>query len=294
MRRGPRKPSWPFSLNPDCDQAKGLVGWWPGYPVGGPKTFDLSGRNNPMTLTNFASPRTRTSGWITGFENGSALVHDGTDDYTRGVTVVTTYPLTLMAWCNAYSLPAGANTESIVMALGNAGDSNEFWFAYFRNFASAPFIRAMSQASSGTNNRELDCALTFDLNRWHHIAATFTNSTTFAVYYDGTPLSGSYATAGAGTPSPAGIDSTFLGGLIYNTSSFYAPFNGAIEDARVYNRVLSANEIHDLVQVDGRWLLRWQASGMVVARGGFPKFGGVAPYHVRRARMMSSFPMEMG
>lgn len=89
-----------------------------------------------------------------------------------------------------------------------------------------------SVGSSGATN--------FTLNQWHHVAAVRNNGT-ISVYIDGIFR----LSATEGTVAPTYPINMFAGGMGYGgyTPPRYNPFNGKLDEIRVYNRALSAAEI---------------------------------------------------
>src|SRR5262249_15347221 len=85
-------------------------------------------------------------------------------------------------------------------------------------------------------------------NSWQHVAATWDGSasaTGVHIYINGVepPYNADQDAAGVRVPDTAAVDL-----LIGNTASFDKQFSGAIDDVRVYARVLSQAEIATLVQ----------------------------------------------
>lgn len=276
MRRfGATKPVGSFSLNKDCELATRLQQWYPGYPRGGLKLYDRSGHNRHLTLTNFGSPFTNGDGWYQGVDGrGSSIWFDGFNDYCSGSPGATTYPLTMSCWARYVVLP-GIGIDAVLMSLVKTSGLEEFWFGCF-NSAGIQFIRSVAQSNSGTNEREFRSNFTVDTTTWHHYCAVFVDSSTQLVYVDGRPMGGSYVTAGAGTPSPAGVDTYYLDSFFYNTSNQYGVANAIIEDACVWDRALSANDVWSLYEPKTRWQLRWQPS----AKSHFYNLGGSSPAQV--------------
>lgn len=80
------------------------------------------------------------------------------------------------------------------------------------------------------------------LNAWQHVAVTYDGSSTAnnpAIYINGT----SQTVTTLFTPSGALISDAAASARIGNTADGSCTFDGFISDVRVYNRVLSANEI---------------------------------------------------
>ncbi len=220
--------------------SSGLVGHW---------TFDgknmvsnvadSSGSGNNGKMSGFTS----TSSAVTAGKVGQGLRFDGSNDYVSANSSAMTYPLTLSAWVKLDAVPSVNNTDRIPVALAKTSGLEEFWIGFYRTSGGVNVLRSVAQ--SGADLRTYSANLTMD-TKWHHVTAVFTNSSTHALYYDGVAQSGSYGTGGTGTPTPSGLDTLYISGFYYNTSNFYSPFLGTIDDVRVYNRTLSDTEIKQL------------------------------------------------
>lgn len=100
----------------------------------------------------------------------------------------------------------------------------------------------------------------------HHLAATFSNSDGLRAYVDGVEASGTLF--GGSKPSTIGTngESCLIAKAIEAGASSYG--NGTMWDARIYNRVLSANEIAEIYHKRGAdrvWhglVGRWRMDGM--------------------------------
>lgn len=83
-------------------------------------------------------------------------------------------------------------------------------------------------------------ATAFTLNRWHHVAAVRNNGT-ISLYIDG--IFRLSATEGTATPTyPINMNA---GAMVFSSFSppRYNPYNGKMDEIRIYNRALSASEV---------------------------------------------------
>lgn len=81
-------------------------------------------------------------------------------------------------------------------------------------------------------------------NTWYSVVITF-DDTTYKVYVDGT-LKSTALVATPGTPIGNSTDSLVIGFNTFDAVAGYPnPFKGAIDDIRLYNRVLTTSEITD-------------------------------------------------
>ena len=198
----------------------GLAGHWDMDEGSGSILNDKSGNNNHGTLTN--GPQ-----WTQG-KNGNALQFDGKDDYVdcgstsslNGISGV----VSVEAWARLDKL----KYNSIVNKRTNNIEGH--WdFRHSLNYG-LQFVNF----DSGGNPKIINAAATFD-NNWHHLVAVATDSEV-KIYMDGKRL----ATTGTLAPIVSTSTNVKIGGWGL-TGNYY--LNGDIDDVKIYNRALSAEEV---------------------------------------------------
>jgi concanavalin A-like lectin/glucanase superfamily protein/List-Bact-rpt repeat protein/flagellar hook capping protein FlgD len=209
-----------------------LVGYWAMDEGTGTVLADSSAFHNTGTI--FGSPS-----WVTG-QRGSALVFDGTTTYA---TVADTPSLrianaiTLAAWVK----PALFNTQDLIKKATN-GSVNGYELslaAASGNPPRRPFVR-FNQATSADAYR-LSSRVTSEYptnGTWMHLAATY-DGATIKLYINGvldTTKAVSFTIASNNLPLSIGGESNGA-----------RKYTGQMDDARVYNRALSASEVQALV-----------------------------------------------
>lgn len=231
---------------------RGLVAHWIMNEGAGGILDDISGNGNPCTLNNMAFPPTPTSGWGYG-RLGSALNFDGANDYADAGQPValqfgSTDPFSISMWANwasggsgienavcygdvAGAAPAGGDEGYYVSFDDGAAVTEGVFFDYYNG-------TAFRGTSTGNNVIQRDT--------WHHILVTSDETNTrinMKIWIDGVLQA----------QNPRGND--LIGSINYSASNFNigardgkANFTGALDDGRVYSRVLSSAEI--------RWLYR--------------------------------------
>jgi trimeric autotransporter adhesin len=154
--------------------------------------------------------------------------------------------------CPDAGLPSGSSARSVSLWIRIAAFGGiTYPFGYGAGVASSAFYTCVDEVNSGGPYIEVGMAGGGDLPRWHgpttnvwyHVVVTYSNSLASLYINGGNPVQASrtYATA--------------LTGAFYIGGNFQAPagpptFFGAIDDVRVYNRALSAQEIAQLYQYE--------------------------------------------
>src|SRR3989344_947475 len=187
---------------------------------------DKSGNGNNGTLTN--GPQT-TLGKI-----GQALSFDGSDDHVlANQSSITDFPFTLSVWAKSPTASAKhalsyASSASLVIfyGIGFIG-SDGLNKAYLYSRASAP----EEDTVIGTTG--------FATGQWIHLVGVFNSATDKRIYANGV-LEGTLSTSiSFAQPNRVGVG-------VMARSTLFGYWNGSIDEARIYNRALSAPEIKRL------------------------------------------------
>jgi len=214
-----KKPLWYGALIHDVSQ----VLYLPFDYDDGIRVRDRSGYNNHGTIYGAA----RVGGKI-----GMALSFDGVDDYVEvpddPSLDLGSEDFTMLGW-----IKTSADITTRQSLFGKKYDIYSHQPGYFL-FVAGGKIEA--RVSDGTN--QVVPTQTALANAWQHVALVRSGNT-FTVYVDAT----------AGTPVTLTIGNTdndwdFRCGRV--RVGFY-PFNGVIDEVRIYNRALSQDEIHMLM-----------------------------------------------
>jgi len=198
----------------------GLVGYWPMNEGQGSYVYDYS-------------PRTSNHGKFF----GPYLDFDGVDDYVgcgSDSSLDITEEITVSAWIKLTTL----GLEQKILAKAQSSTKGYEIF-----IGSDNKIRSRVGAEDNASERDL-IGDSVSLGNWYHVVMTW-DGTTQKLYANGS-LSNSKGTSGtSGNPE---YDLTV--GRRSDASSLF--FNGLIDDARVYNRALSAEEVSKLYK--GEWV----------------------------------------
>jgi len=186
--------------------------------------------NNNGTLGNGTAAA--TPNWTTAGKSGGAYVYDGVDDlinYGDGASITNMSQFTLEAWIkpedNGYIISKRGPGCTQVWRL--AVDSSQF--AFFRTTSTGQ----ISRRSPTTN---------VNFGNWHHIILTWNGSLNYEslkFYVNGTETNYASNTSGTGSfGSTIGCDL-----VVGNREDGTVPFNGTIDEIRIYNRTLSPEQI---------------------------------------------------
>ena len=203
-----------------------LVGYWPFDETAGTAAPDASIYSHDGTLMNMDD-----SDWVTG-NRGNALDFDGVNDYVTvdGVcAAMAGTDVTVSAWVKAPAVnPA---TQFIISINTSSGDN-----------------RLLCGTPAGTATLSLgdtawhDTTATVIDNTWHHIAYVLDDSAdTVTVYVDGSEVSSFASSASIAASDVFSLGQEYDAGMA--TSDFY---NGLIDEVRIYDVALTAQEIQAL------------------------------------------------
>lgn len=125
-------------------------------------------------------------------------------------------------------------------------------------------LRCTIEGASNTNYSAEDFSATVNLNEWHHGACVFDSATKkLRAYLDGN-LVAEKDTAGEGLVD--GTGRFFIGAIDWQntTTNPMEEFDGEIDDARLYNRALTDEEIQALYNLTGVCSNPSRAGGTII------------------------------
>jgi len=182
------------------------------------------------TLTTMSSPATATSGWTDSGKMGKALVFDGVDDYvaTPFVCNFGTGNFTFELWAkptvlagNHRMLIVNRTLDTCQFGLDNGGLNAGMWFWWIN--------------SGGTN--VTSGALSWNLNAWYHLVM-IRDGTTIRFYRNG-------ALVASPTGGNGNITATTPVDIGFRSSNSSHPWNGSIDDVKIYNYALTEDEVRE-------------------------------------------------
>ena len=210
---------WTFTTLPDIPIADpDLVGWWKLDEGAGTTVVDWSGHGNHGTFVGEPS-------WADGIDGG-AVVFDGKNDYINcgnNAVLDITDQITLSVWVKTNDSGNGQHNMWLgkgdhAYAIKHQTGNNIEFFIYDGDWYTAQY--AVDDSFNGL---------------WHHVAGTY-DGTALRVYLDG-ELVVTEPRVGSIEARP---DVVAIGNNSEASGRFY---EGAIDDARIYNRALTADEI---------------------------------------------------
>lgn len=210
----------------------GLLGYWtfdgkdtPWTSATAATTLDKSGNENTMTLTNMNQSIATAAGKV-----GQGLKFDGVDDYlTKSSNIVGASATSICMW--AYPTNSGVSKTLFVVRTGGGTNLQHLYMSSTGNkFFFYGNTSGGAEASSASS--------AWSLGKWVHVCVTrdVTGAST-NFYVNGVRNGTANQDSGTPTSDAANTDVNFTSSL---------GMAGVMDDVRLYNRVLSANEIQQL------------------------------------------------
>ncbi|MGI9258462.1 MAG: LamG domain-containing protein, partial [Gammaproteobacteria bacterium] len=176
--------------------------------------------------------------WVAG-QIGDALDFDGIDDaiiVPHDDTLSLTQAMTFSAWVRSDAF-GESGPYDLVVSKGTVATS----YAYYFGALGDEIIFGFS--ADGAYREFTTPSLNLATDTWHHIAATFDNSSDqVRLYHDGVEVLAATTTY---EPSATTHD------LYIGSSEDGADWDGILDDVRIENRVMAADEISDLFNAGG-------------------------------------------
>jgi hypothetical protein len=204
---------------------QGLVGYWSfeGKTVSGIRVFDASGNGNYGTMTN--GP-TLVNGKL-----GQAMQFDGRDDYVdAGDPADGDLDFGTADFSGSFWLKTTANNSLYIISKRASCGSVAMWNTGLNSDGSVFFELA-------NTDQQVSSVKSVNDNNWHHVSFVRIGAVKY-LYIDGVLDS---SAVGPNTPDVSNASTLTIGkGICPGT------YGGLIDDVRIYNRALSADEIKRL------------------------------------------------
>ena len=229
--------AWISMGGPVGNTTSGLVGWWKLDDGSGTSAADSSGSGNTGTLVN-------TPAWTTGM-NGGALSFNGSNQYINipdSPSLEISGAWTISTWVNLAAFPSTGNFYPFFGKVnGTTGVAN--YRIGVENWGGTPTFFIQMSGFLGNNYAYDSTGEVLTTGTWYHLAAVWDPTVhNLYLYVNGT-LAG---TQNYGTDTP---QYNFSDPVLIGANSF--PSTLTIDDARVYNRALSAQDIKTLYTSTG-------------------------------------------
>ena len=204
----------------------GLVAYWSFNEGSGTIAHDFSGNGNNGTLSGTTIPV-----WTNG-KFGKALTFDGSTSnvaFSFNATPINTIQrLTFSAWIKT---SVGTGVENNVIEIG--GNYNSWAIYIDSGDGGMPSLSLTGNWSTG----RVKATTNVKDGKWHLVTGTF-DGTTGTIYIDGNAQNSAAVTL----KSQTGVLSSAIGMNIGGGD----PWNGQIDEVRIYSRALSASEVSNL------------------------------------------------
>ncbi len=217
----------------------GLALYWPlddGTSGATPTTAaDSSTNANTGTLTGGPT-------WTTG-QIGSAVDFDGTDDYvtvadTDALDVTDGTHFTLTGWFNRDTYTA----DHTIIAKRNGQAAGDTGYVLYVDDTNDDVV---FEVSDGTDEYSRTSTSSFTATGWQHVAAVFDDTLGMTIYINGT-VNQDAASGTIGNIGSLANTVAFRSGAESDAGS---PFDGKLDEIRLYNRVLSPDEVNQLYRL---------------------------------------------
>jgi hypothetical protein len=201
----------------------GLVGWWKFDEGSGTVAYDSSGNGNDGNLTNGPT-------WTIG-KIGGALSFDGTNDYVKigASSVFDLQRISISAWVKSDNF----SNSGFIFEKTTNGSVNSQYALFFENG-----LRFRNEVGAD------DVSFSVSSVGWLFVTSTY-DGTRKKLFTNG--LERNQVTwTGTIPTSPSGVSA--IGGFSQTSHENWSNyiFNGLIDDVRIYDRALSAEEVQAL------------------------------------------------
>ncbi len=225
----------------------GLLARWSFDEGSGLTVNDTSGNNRTGTSTLGAF-------WSARGQLGAAGEFDGTNDYISiaddAAFAFGTSLFTISMWVNFDSVNTAGTGPAFITQNTGGGTTPKWIFLYPGATSGAPVgdrtrtAFHVNNTGQGSGCWASSAAWTPTVGRWYHIAVVRLSSTLYQFYRDGVP-------DGSDTCSLSVPDVASTIRIAQSEDNFY--LDGRIDETRVYNRALSADEIANLYESKTRF-----------------------------------------
>jgi len=244
---------WSFKTIPDIPIGDpSLIGWWKLDEGQGDMALDSSGHDHHGTL--IGDPQ-----WVAGY-HGGALEFDGDNhvDCGNDPSLDITAPITIMIWARPSVAGETHSTNPGVIAKAESGVGWS-WQLRYKAVGTPGYMGFQFNPVSG-DRVWVHVGQNLEVGEWHHIAGV-ADGTNAICYLNG-----------GETDRQALADFQSSNGKLFIGYEGWIPWYGAADDAKIYNRALTQEEIKQAMRGDP--LLAWDPSPV---NGSTPDIDGATP-----------------
>lgn len=221
----------------------GLVGWWKLDDNAGIGAIDSSTNSNVGTLNNMDD-----EDWITG-KIGNALDFDGSDDRVEIPDNAALQPGNESWTVSAWAKPTDGDELEVMVGKRETSDPFEQWILGICGntacSASGQQLTFFFREDSGVTERIALGASDVRDGNWHHYVGIADKAADIIVlYFDGVEETISDTADNGVWPTVNNTDPMWIGDAFDGV----APFTGSVDDVRLYNRVLTSDEVRILYE----------------------------------------------
>jgi hypothetical protein len=226
---------WSFATVPDIAVVDpSLVAWWKFEEGEASTAVDWSGNGNHAAAKGDAKI-------VLDAERGPVLQLDGTGDYLEAANSpslnITGDKVSLTAWVNFDSV---ATVQMIVCKVFNNTTHASPYFSYGLHTLANGQPRFWISRTGGAANRAGTTGM-FKVGTWHHVAGVY-DGAQMQLYLDGVLAATTNVTG-----TLIGYDTVLRMGT---NGGLTEPLKGKLDDIRVYNRALTADELKEVMRGD--------------------------------------------
>ena len=226
-----------------------LVGYWKFDEGTGTTTADSSGNGNDGSTmrgarafaetTDLCSNQPLCPSWAVG-KYGSALLFNGNNSLVKindSNSLDNDYEFTLSAWINPKNCSDIGGLSGSIIGKWYTSPSYGDYILWLDAKSCKP-VFTVARNDTTFQSSGLTADINVSLNQWSFVVATF-NRSLMKIYINGTLVGNQTAPFDHTELKEYDHDDVYIGAL---WTGYYA-FNGTIDEVRIYNRALSADEI---------------------------------------------------
>jgi hypothetical protein len=220
-----------------CTQAQDpdLLGWWKFDDGTGTIAVDSSGNGNDGTFV-------QDPEWVAG-KFGSGLLFDGQggERVALGGLDVPSGTMTITCWLKASNLDTPGNDPRMVSKANGGGNNEHWWMLSSSRISNEKFLRFRLKTNDGQDTSELKAG-SLEVNEWIH-AVCWWDGINMRIYKNGEEV-GSLPKGGSSVAVDPSIHAA-IGNQSIGAEN--RPFDGVIDEVRIYTRALSVEEIQEVM-----------------------------------------------